>query len=122
MNIEAIVDVLYRSIDENGFVRTINAVFGMPLNISIPFTTLACDTSIDELDLSVRSQNCLKRAGIMYVRELIDYACSDELLKIRNLGRKSYIEIKTKLLVFGYENLSIYGKKSFLCDLVKESM
>ena len=54
----------------------------------------------DELDLSVRAYNCLKRAGIMMVRDLTD--CSEEDLKgVRNLGMKSREEIVNKLSVLG---------------------
>ena len=44
--------------------------------------------SIDELELSVRSYNCLKRAGINTVEELCNKT-SDDMMKVRNLGRKS---------------------------------
>ena len=58
--------------------------------------TKALEMSIDELELSVRSYNCLKRAGINTVQEL----CSktpDEMMKVRNLGRKSLDEVLEKL-------------------------
>ena len=45
--------------------------------------------TIEDLDLTVRSYNCLKRAGIQSVQELIQYT-EEEVLKIRNLGRKSF--------------------------------
>lgn len=54
------------------------------------------DTTIEELELSVRSSNCLKRAGINTVGELIDKT-EDDLMKVRNLGKKSLQEIKDKL-------------------------
>ena len=54
------------------------------------------DRSIEELELSVRSFNCLKRAGIDTVQQLCQKT-PDELLKVRNLGRKSYEEVVQKL-------------------------
>ncbi|MBQ6297838.1 MAG: DNA-directed RNA polymerase subunit alpha [Selenomonadaceae bacterium] len=48
---------------------------------------------IEELELSVRSTNCLKRAGIHVVAELVDKT-EEEMMKVRNLGRKSFEEIK----------------------------
>jgi DNA-directed RNA polymerase subunit alpha len=51
---------------------------------------------IEELDLSVRSYNCLKRASINTVQELIQRS-EDEMLKVRNLGKKSLTEVKHKL-------------------------
>ena len=62
--------------------------------------TKALEMSIDELELSVRSYNCLKRAGINTVQEL----CSktpDEMMKVRNLGRKSLDEVLEKLKELG---------------------
>ena len=57
---------------------------------------------IEELDLSVRSYNCLKRAGINTIYELIQKTAED-MLKIRNLGKKSLEEVETKLGAFDLE-------------------
>ena len=54
------------------------------------------DMSIEELELSVRSFNCLKRANINTVRELCDKT-ADDMMKVRNLGRKSLEEVLAKL-------------------------
>jgi len=54
------------------------------------------EMTVEELDLSVRSYNCLKRAGINTVEELTDKTES-EMMKVRNLGKKSLTEIKNKL-------------------------
>ncbi len=58
------------------------------------------DTTIEELDLSVRSYNCLKRANINTVQELIQRN-EDEMMKVRNLGRKSLEEVQQKLEALG---------------------
>ena len=58
------------------------------------------EMSIDELELSVRSYNCLKRAGINTVAELCDKT-PDDMMKVRNLGRKSMEEVEQKLLDLG---------------------
>ena len=58
------------------------------------------DKPIEGLDLSVRSYNCLKRAGIHTVRQLVDYSEND-LLNIRNFGVKSIEEVKDKLESMG---------------------
>ena len=55
---------------------------------------------IDELDLSVRSYNCLKRAGITTVLELTEKT-EEEMMKVKNLGKKSLKEIKDKLAAIG---------------------
>jgi DNA-directed RNA polymerase subunit alpha len=54
------------------------------------------EMTIEELDLSVRSYNCLKRAGINTVQELANKS-EPEMMKVRNLGRKSLEEVKFKL-------------------------
>ena len=58
------------------------------------------DKTIEELDLSVRSYNCLKRAGINTVQELINKTPED-MMKVRNLGRKSLDEVLAKLKELG---------------------
>lgn len=55
---------------------------------------------IEELDLSVRSFNCLKRAGINTVGELADKT-DEDMMKVRNLGKKSLEEVKEKLFALG---------------------
>ena len=59
------------------------------------------DLTIDELDLSVRSFNCLKRAGINTVEDLINKS-EEDMMKVRNLGRKSLVEVIAKLNSFGF--------------------
>ncbi len=58
------------------------------------------EMNIDELELSVRSYNCLKRAGINTVEELTNKS-SDDMMKVRNLGRKSLEEVLAKLKELG---------------------
>ena len=61
----------------------------------------ALEMTIEELDLSVRSFNCLKRAGINTVGDLINKS-EDEMMKVRNLGRKSLEEVMAKLDSLGF--------------------
>lgn len=58
------------------------------------------EMTIEELDLSVRSYNCLKRAGINTVEELANKS-EDDMMKVRNLGKKSLDEVKAKLEELG---------------------
>ena len=58
--------------------------------------TKILDMTIEDLDLSVRSFNCLKRAGIDYVGDLVNRT-EEDMMKVRNLGRKSLDEVKNKL-------------------------
>ena len=65
-------------------------------------TQAVLEMSIDELELSVRSYNCLKRAGINTVEELTNRT-SEDMMKVRNLGRKSLEEVLGKLKELGLE-------------------
>ena len=56
--------------------------------------------NIEDIDLSVRSYNCLKRAGIHTLEDIIQKT-EDDMIKIRNLGRKNLEEIEHKLSEFG---------------------
>lgn len=60
----------------------------------------ALEMTIEELELSVRSYNCLKRAGINTVEELT-FKSEDDMMKVRNLGKKSLDEVKHKLEELG---------------------
>ena len=59
------------------------------------------ELTIEELDLSVRSYNCLKRAGINTVGELVRKT-EEEMMKVRNLGKKSLEEVENKLVELGF--------------------
>ncbi len=63
-------------------------------------TSKQLQMTIEELDLSVRSFNCLKRANINTVEDLISKT-EDEMMKVRNLGRKSLEEVINKLAMMG---------------------
>jgi len=112
-------DKLTLHVSTNGSIRPEDAVslgakvFSEHLNIFVGLTDKAQDVeimvekeedqkekvmekTIEELDLSVRSYNCLKRAGINTVQELSSKS-EEDMMKVRNLGRKSLDEIKIKL-------------------------
>jgi DNA-directed RNA polymerase subunit alpha len=61
----------------------------------------APDVRIEELDFSVRTYNCLKKANIQTVADLVR-TTEEELMNIRNFGRKSLVEVQDKLSQFGY--------------------
>lgn len=121
MKKEQVVLELYESIKNNGLVETINAVFGQRVKVAIAFTKSSCETEIDFLDFSVRAVNSLKRAGLFTVGEVVDCIINEEISKIRNLGKKTENEIRTRILSFGYDRLSERGKKAFLLDLVERN-
>ena len=75
----------------------------------------AMEEEIDELDLSVRSYNCLKRAGYHTINSVVnDIEHREDILKIRNCGRKSANEIMLKLFLYTYENLKPERQKAYL--------
>lgn len=56
--------------------------------------------------MRARASNALKRASVFTIGEAIDLIADDGLLKVRNLGKKTQNEIKTRILMFGYERLT----------------
>ena len=64
MKKEEIVNELLKSANEIGVIAALYGAFGKFVKVSIPFSQKACDTSIDELDFSVRASNAMKRANI----------------------------------------------------------
>jgi DNA-directed RNA polymerase subunit alpha len=66
------------------------------------------NTQIEDLQLSVRAYNCLKRSGLMTVGQVLEKS-EDELLALRNFGRKSYDELRDRLIELGF--LSLEGPK-----------
>ena len=60
------------------------------------------EMTIEELDLSVRAFNCLKRAGVNSVNDLINKS-PEEMMKVRNLGKKSLEEVVSKLRSLGLD-------------------
>ena len=75
----------------------------------------ALDKNLEELELTFRTYNCLKRAGYDTVRSLVeDIDWREELLRIRNMGKKNADEIMMKLFLYTYENLKPGKRKAYL--------
>ena len=116
-----IAETLLTSANENGLINTLYSAFGNNINTSIAFSQSACDAGIDSIEFSVRASNALKRSGLMTIGSVIDAILNDELLRVRNLGRKSYNEIKTKILLYGYKRLTEREKIAFFYYLVSNN-
>jgi len=71
-------------------------------------------TSVDELELSVRSSNCLKAANLKTLGELV-IRSDQEMLKYRNFGKKSLQEIREKLQEYGL----LLGMKDKIANLIQ---
>ena len=121
MKKDEVVNELLKSANENGLITTLYGVFGKCVKVSIPFSRKACEMSIDDIDFSPRANNSLKRAGVFTIGEIIDLIADDGLLRIRNLGKKTQNEIKTRILVFGYERLTENERKRFFYDVVDKN-
>lgn len=81
-----------------------------PAIISTPSSTTALSLSIDDLELSARSSNCFKRAGVETVGQLVSKELS-ELIQIKNFGKKSADEINEKLKQY---SLSLRGSENVI--------
>ena len=118
MNKADVVNTLIQSVESNGLIHTIYSIFGKSVKVRIPFGSKTLDSSVDEIDFSVRASNCLKRTGMMQIRDVVEAIEDERLLRVRNLGKTSYSEIQTKLLVLAYSKLSSVEKKQFFFDLL----
>ena len=118
MNKADVVNTLIQSVESNGLIHTIYSIFGKSIKVRIPFGSKTLDSSVDEIDFSVRASNCLKRTGMMQIRDVVEAIEDERLLRVRNLGKTSYSEIQTKLLVLAYSKLSAVEKKQFFFDLL----
>ena len=78
-------------------------------------------TDIDELSLSVRSQNALRRAGLNTLGQVSEALSADTVAHIRNLGKKSLNEIKTKILCYAYDQLNDTEKQEFFRFVIQRN-
>lgn len=112
---------LIRAEQEYGIVATLHHYYGANIKIKIGCSTTICDAPIEDMMLSVRSWNALKRAGISTMGQLIDLCSQNELYQIRNLGKKSIAEIKTKMLAFVFHQSSERTKRKFFEYIVENN-
>ena len=121
MNKAEVVKTLMDAEKQCGLVDTLHRVFGKNIKINIGFSNNACNASIDDLVLSVRSYNALRRANITTIGDLIERLNEGGLKTVRNLGAKSFSEIQTKIMVYGFEQLSEKEKAAFFNYLVENN-
>ena len=95
-----IIDEVMVSIMKSPKTFTTEDIVEINCHGGIATTNKVLDMTIEELDLSVRSYNCLKRAGIQTVQDLASKS-EDDMIKVRNLGKKSLKEVKEKLIELG---------------------
>ena len=121
MNHYELLSALIKSEKDIGLVDTLDQFYGSNIRVKIGYSHKVCEVSIDEMQLSVRSWNALRRAGVSTIGEVIDLIMQDGLVKIRNLGRISMSEIKTKILAEGFNDLSVTEKVAFFEYLIEHN-
>ena len=99
----------------HGEFDSIYAKYGKQLRFPVYLGKTLAEAPLEDLELSVRSYNCLKRAGMQTVGDLVEGIDSrDDLLKIRNLGMRSANEIMQAVMAYQYFLLSDDGKARYL--------
>ena len=121
MNQIEVAKSLRKAEREFGLVETLHQVFGKDIKVSIGFSNKATATCIEDLALSVRSYNALRRSNVKTLGDLIERLNEGAVKNIRNLGNKSYSEIQTKILVYGYERLNDSEKTGFFRKLLENN-
>ena len=118
MKIISYVKNLCKAAEECGIVYVLS-LFGENLNVSLPMSNRFWESSVDELNLSVRSRNGLMRASADTVGKVSELIMAEGGLgKVRNLGKKSICEIKTALLAASYEQLTETERLAFWQDFL----
>ncbi|MCI7249282.1 MAG: hypothetical protein MR492_06885 [Clostridiales bacterium] len=121
VNRTELADTIYKACLEQGLVSALAGNLGRNINVSLWFSVTACDAGIEQLELSVRSYNALRRAGIETVSQLVVGFNEGRIKSVRNLGAKSFREIQTRILVYGFEQLTEKEKRHFILDLVEKN-
>ncbi len=108
--------------NKKGVIETLYEFFGKSFIFTLPINQQIGKISIEDMDLSVRSYNALKRSGISTVNDLVDCISAGELSRVRNLGKKSINEVKTKLLKLAHENSSENEKLIFCQSMIDKNL
>ena len=98
-------------------------------HFQVMFNSTQMEQEIDVLELSVRGYNCLKRHGFNTLRDLVngvetkeDATSKRQILRVRNLGRKSAEEILMKLFYYQFQVLSDERKKEYMQRIVEANL
>ena len=112
---------LYEDAENKGIVYALYEAFGKSVKMNLMVNASLYETKIDALDFSMRSYNAMKRNGINTVEDIVNAIQDGSLLHVRNLGKKSYNEIQTKLLNAAYECMTKDQKQEFLINMVERN-
>ena len=104
----------------HGELNSVYAKYGKQLRFPVYLGQALTEAPLEDLELSVRSYNCLKRAGMRTVGDLVEGIDGrTDLLKIRNLGIRSANEIMQAVMEYQYDLLSDEGKIRYLKRLAE---
>jgi len=112
---------LKRQADRYGVVEVITGL-AQPISLEIPLTATFVNQPLEDLNLSVRSYNALKRSSVNNMKQLAEFIMSENgLSKIRNLGKVSITEIKQTVLRESYAMLSEDRKETFWNTVIERN-
>lgn len=107
--------------EQFGLAQTLHRFFSPGLRVRLCFSAAACRMDVAELQLSVRSHNALKRAGLFTLEAVADAIADGSLEKTRNLGRKSLSEIKTVLMQTCFDRLTPKEREAFFLYILENN-
>lgn len=121
MKKQEIVEALMSAAKEIGVVAVLSVAFGKGISLEIAFDAAACEVHLDDVGFSTRAENALKRAGVFTIGGVIELIEAGALSHIRNLGKKTESEIKTRVLVFGFDRLTDKEKRKFFLTAINRN-
>ena len=121
MKKEELVTALIDSAERNGVLLTLSATFGPRVHLTVPYSAKAQGVRVETLDFSVRACNSLLRTGLCTLGDVIQAVENGTLSRIRNLSKRTENEIKTKILLFAYEQLTPSEKVQFFNSILEKN-
>ena len=120
MDKNLLVAQLFLQAQSEGLVDALNSTFGKSVFVSLPFGQKVLNRPIEDMELSARSYNCLKRKTVNSVDNLVDLLSNANSLEaMRGIGAKSIAEIKTKLMCLAYDHMSERQQLEFWTKVVQ---
>ena len=116
---EKTLNVFSTLVEGYGLLHGTVAAFGIGARISIAFPQRIYENPINELNLSVRGSNVLKRSGLDTVGDVIEAINDGSLISLRNLGKKTVAEIRATVLEYGYSQLRPQEKRAVILKIFR---
>ena len=119
---EKITKDFFESVEKHGLIEGIYITFGETAKFSLNFNPKICSLSLDELSLSVRGYNVLKRNGLNTIGDVVDAINGKTLITLRNLGKKTLQEIIINVVNLGYSQLGNEQKRALLTKIAETNI